>query len=301
MPAPVDFGQAPAFNQDQVPPMPTQPANPNQNLAEFLGGSTPTQKTTPPQMQGFQMPVFDRMSLFSLTPEMYNNVLDTTKSNIAFNNNTSQQNYSNMIQQMKEMQGMDQAEQQRFTQNLQNRNSVIQGNAQQKQTAFMQSPQEEAGMRMKGEEHITKLRSALDHANRMSEMNAQYNKELKLIGARLKSEGVAKTVETARNESIKTDWDLIKTAVTSLPASAAGGASDAMGSNDMAGLAAILGAGGSGNVETDRKLQAGREAALRQGLILQTAFNYGLFTPGGAEKKSGRTMVRKDGKWVEKK
>ena len=171
----VNFGPTPTFNQDPVPTVGQQPAW-QSNLTGFLNGTSLPQAIAPPTYQGFGMPVFDNAQAFAMTPEMYNSVLDTTKNNIAFNNKVAGDNYNNTLNIVKMLQAADSANQEQYSRSIQNRNAVIQGNNAQKQGAFMQSPQEEAGMKLQLSNATTQYHAQLQERleTKMAALHHQY-------------------------------------------------------------------------------------------------------------------------------
>ena len=155
--APVtDFGTSPTYAQDAVPSMPVQPAW-QQDLSQFLNGTTLPQAMTPPTYQGFGMPVFSDAQAFAMSPQEYTSVLDTTKNNIAFNNKVAGDNYNNTLNIIRTLQQADQASQEQYSRNLQNRNAVISGNKGQQDIANTQSPQEHAAMSLKLSDSLSTL------------------------------------------------------------------------------------------------------------------------------------------------
>lgn len=176
-PAPpvVNFGPSPTVPQDVVPGMPQQPVW-QQDLSGFLNGMPLAQAIAPPTYQGFGMPVFSDAQAFAMSPEGYNHVLDTTKNNIAFNNKVAGDNYNNTLNIVKMLQAADSANQEQYSRSIQNRNAVIQGNNAQKQGAFMQSPQEEAGMKLQLSNATTQYHAQLQERleTKMAALHHQY-------------------------------------------------------------------------------------------------------------------------------
>jgi hypothetical protein len=145
------------------------------------------------------------------------------------------------------------------------------------------TPEEQAAISFKGAAGLEAVRmqsdermEGLKQKNRIALLEREYGNNLGLLREKAKSDSSLNFQLKAREKLIDTDWDLIKTAVTSLPPELAGGANDALGKGDMGGLAALLGSGATGNVETDRKIAAGIEALNRQSALTGINLNYGL-------------------------
>ena len=213
-----NFGPAPTFKQDAVPAVPTEPVW-QEDLGQFLGGSSLAGAMSPPTMQGFSMPVFSSAQAFGMTPEMYNSILDTTKNNIAFNNKVAGDNYNNTLNIIKQLQASDESKQAQFSRNLQNRNAVLQGNKAQQDIAFTQSPQEAAGLRQQLEnqtalyhsqlsEKLQKGMAEIAHKYRLSEISAQDKTSAKNTAALVNLE--------IRKKVIDLYGDVWKTAVKGL-------------------------------------------------------------------------------------
>lgn len=208
------WGPSVVTPQDPVPAMPTQPVW-QQDLSGFLNGTTLPQAMTPPTYQGFGTPVFSDMQAFTMSPEEYTKVLDTTKNNIAFNNKVAGDNYNNTLNIIKTLQASDQAQQEQFSRNLQNRGQVLQGNRMQQDLAFNQSPQQKADMEYQ-------LRGSLQnesdtrHANLAKEMaGIQHRYEMIRSEAhdnRVKKDGIAAGKQELQSLLLKTDIDIWKSA-----------------------------------------------------------------------------------------
>lgn len=241
-----NFGPTPTFQQDAVPAVPTQPVW-HEELGRYLNGQPLADAIQPPTYQGFGMPVFSSAQAFAMTPQEYNNVLDTTKNNIAFNNKVAGDNYNNTLNIIRTLQEADREEQAQYSRNLQNRGAIITGNAQQKQTAFMQSPQEEAEMKLQlsGEqsrfhaqlqERLETKMAGLHHQYRLSEIAAQHAAD--------KEKASKAAMQQFQLDAMKTVTDTMKdvylSAVKGMQPDDLDRYSKAVGSGDSAALNALL-------------------------------------------------------------
>lgn len=160
--APVtNFGPAPTFQQDVVPGVGAQPEW-QENLSGYLGNNTLASAIQAPQFQGFGMPVLDAVTAGAIGPAGYNQMLDTTKNNIAFNNKVAGDNFNNTLQIIRTLQQADQMEQEQYSRGLQNRGTILQGNKAQQDIAFTQSPQDQARIRQQLENDTSLYHSQLN-------------------------------------------------------------------------------------------------------------------------------------------
>jgi hypothetical protein len=188
--------------------MPQQPVW-QQDLSGFLNGQPLAQAIAPPTFQSFGMPVFSDAQAFAMSPEGYNQVLDTTKNNIAFNNKVAGDNYNNTLRVIKELQASDQANQEQYSRGIANRNAVLQGNVAQKENAFMQSPQEEALMKQKGQVAQTEYNAKVQERLERNMAEVQHRYRLAEISA--KTAGDKSTALSAfKLDAMKTVTDIMK-------------------------------------------------------------------------------------------
>jgi len=206
-----NFGSRPAPQQFDLPPMPQQPPL-NQNLSAYLGGQTVQQAIAPPQYQGFGLPIYQNSDLIGLTPEMYGNVLDTTKQNIGFNNEVAQSNYANRLKVIDTMRAIDEAEQRQYSEGIQNVGRIAQTNTAIKQGAYMQSPEEEATMNAQLQAYTTQVHAAaqaklaaIQHRYRMAESAASDARQLRAVKANMQNEAM-KEMLSLYGDAIKEAW-----------------------------------------------------------------------------------------------
>jgi hypothetical protein len=206
-----NFGTRPTPTQYDLPQMPQQPPL-NQNLSAYLGGQTVQQAIAPPQYQGFGLPVFQNSDLIGLTPEMYGNVLDTTKQNIGFNNEVAQSNYANRLKVIDTMRAIDEAEQRQYSEGIQNVGRIAQTNTAIKQGAYMQSPEEEATMRAKEQAYHSQLQyavsarlAAIQHKYAMAREAASDARQQKTLDSAMKKE-MLKEILSLGGDAIKEAW-----------------------------------------------------------------------------------------------
>lgn len=206
-----NFGTRPAPQQYELPALPQQPPL-NQNLQTYLGGQSVQQAITPPQYQGFGLPVFQNSDLIGLTPEMYGNVLDTTKQNIGFNNEVASSNYSNRLKVIDMMRALDETEQKQYSDNLHNIGRMAQTNTEIKRGAYMQSPEEEAKMKMQMEAYGVQIHAAaqerlaaIQHRYAMAREAASDARQLRAAKSNMQNEAM-KEMLNLYGAAIKEAW-----------------------------------------------------------------------------------------------
>ncbi len=206
-----NFGTRPAPQQYELPALPQQPPL-NQNLQTYLGGQSIQQAITPPQYQGFGLPVFQNSDLIGLTPEMYGNVLDTTKQNIGFNNEVASSNYSNRLKVIDMMRALDETEQKQYSDNLQNIVRIAQTNTEIKRGAYMQSPEEEATMNAQLQAYTTQVHAAaqerlaaIQHRYAMAREAASDARQLRAAKSNMQNEAM-KEMLSLYGDAIKEAW-----------------------------------------------------------------------------------------------
>lgn len=206
-----NFGSRPAPQQFDLPPMPQQPPL-NQNLSSYLGGQTVQQAITPPQYQGFGLPIFQNSDLIGLSPETYGNVLDTTKQNIAFNNEVAQSNYSNRLKVVDMMRALDETEQKQYSEGIQNIGRMALANTEIKRGAYMPSPEEEATMQAQLQAYGVRVHAAaaerlaaIQHRFHMAEQAASDARQLRAAKTNMQNEAM-KEMLNLHGAAIKEAW-----------------------------------------------------------------------------------------------